>query len=333
MSGYSNLKDGYIMKKYKKPKFITVKASKPRIYKSSSKTIDRTKRRLKILDKLNRSKKDGKLARRIKAIQRWAEKARAIADEVGKTLDEFENAGYNVVNRHILDSTLARVSEIEKKSRPSQYDLLLLKDYAKVTWYDYIKIEMNIRGDEIGGVQTTDTEEINLRDIRLARRRQVLSPDKITEKEQQIISQYADAMSNYASSISPDIDTPEEQAKFTKGFKVERDVAIGGSSTLINDLSYTYDALNEGRSFVEMLQQIMKNPEDFIQIEVWYRSNSYIKRIIDEAVKAAGYSKFLEFSTVIIEAINNMPNLSSEVEERLTDFQDRMEVVADERYE
>lgn len=307
-----------------------------KLNKQLKKSIKKAKKDLKKLKRnITRAYKKytGKIEKRKARLNKWAEKAKALAIETDKVLDYYENAGYSVYDRDMVDRTMQRIAYLEAKSRPTDKDIQLMKEMASVRRYDYIKIGMTIRGDVVEGVLVPVDKEVNLREIRLARRRQVLSPDKITDKEQQILSHYVNALSTYASSLAPDLSTDEQQQKFKKSFKVERDVAIGGSSTLINDLSYTYDVLNEGRNFVEQLQQIMMNSEDFVLIEAWYRANPQIKKTIDEAVKSYWYEKFKDFSAAIIEAINNMPNLSSGTEDILKDMQERAEVIADEYYD
>lgn len=278
------------------------------------------------------TKRRGKVEKRRSDIARWAAKAKSNAQKASDLINQFELAGYEIDKKLLITMTLDRIEEIESKPFPRDYDLQLLKDYARVTQFDYIKISMPIRGQENDGISVPEEQEVSLRDVRLAQRRQVVNPQVLTDKEHQILSQYAAIFGKFASSKAPVLDTPEQQQTFKDQFNVIRDVSIGGSSMLINDLSYTYDALSTGRYFVEQLQKIMSNPDDFVQIEAWYRGNAYIKQTIDQAVKAMWYEKFKEFSTAIIEAINTMPNVSQESENILDQMEIKLEEMADEEF-
>lgn len=278
------------------------------------------------------AKTKGILEKRKADIVRWADKAKSNAQKASDLINQFELAEYEVENKQLITRTLDRIEEIEKKSKPREYDLQLLKDYASVTQFDFIKILMPIREKENDGISVPEEQEVSLRDVRLAHRRQVLNSQTLTDEEHQILSQYAAIFSKFANSQAPVLDTPEQQQKFKRNFNVVRDVGIGGSSMLINQLSYTYDALWSGRFFVEELQKIMSNPDDFVQIEAWYRGNAEIQNVIDQAVKDKWYENFKEFSTAIIEAINTMPNVSKESENRLQKMEIKLEEMADEEF-
>lgn len=312
----------------------------PNIHRWTSKTKKRSessKQRSNIpswVNKISRwrpkAKKKSKLSKRKSDISRWAAKAKKRAEEASELINQFELSGYEIENKQLITNTLVKINEIESKAIPRDYDLELIKDFASVKQYDVVKVLMPIRDNTDDDISVPQDQEVSLRDIRLAQRRQVLSPEKLSEEEHQILSNYANAFGKFASANAPDLTSPEKQKDFKKKFNITRDVSIGGSSTLINDLSYTYDALESGRYFVEEIQKIMSNPDDFVQIEAWYRQSPYIKRVIDEAVKSMWYQKFKEFSTAIIEAINNMPNISSEGETKLQEMETKLEVIADE---
>lgn len=265
--------------------------------------------------------------------KKYAARAILFNEETSKVVEQFSNAGYTVENQEMLTQVKNNIDNIMNKPRITRKDVARLKEYTNITQYDYIKIDLPIRGEEIDGIQVAEEKPVDYGDIRRAIKRQVISPNKVTEEQQQLISHYAQATAQYQNTRVSDLSTPEAQKQFKKGFNIIRDVSIGGNSTLINDLSYTYDALNAGRDFVELLQSIMADKNNFVLIETWYRYTDEGKETqfkIDQAVKKYWYEGFKDFSATIIEAINNMPNLSKEGNKSLDDFQSAMEVSADE---
>ena len=195
----------------------------------------------------NYSNKIGVYEKRRRKIKKLAEKAMKLNREIQDLVNEFKQHGYNVSNDGILDRSKQRIINIKNKWFPTERDLQIMKEHASPLQYDYIKVEMNIRKNEYDRISTPNKEDINLREIRLSLKRQVKDPTKITGEQQQIISQYADAVSSLKSQQAVDLSSPTKQKEFINSFNVIRDVSIGGNSTLINDLSYTYDALNAGR--------------------------------------------------------------------------------------
>lgn len=262
-----------------------------------------------------------------------AERALALNTETRKLVDNFEKSGRDVDNTEQLDQVEHNIKSILSKKRITQSDLARLREYGNKTQYDYLKVTMQIRGKEVDGVAVAEDTQVNLGDVRRSVARQVKAPGSLSDEQRQIISQYADAVAQKQNTQVADLSTPESRKAFGRAFNIVRDVAIGGNSTLINDLSYTYDALNEGRDFVELLQSIMSDKNNFVLIETWYRYTAEGKDTqykIDQSVKKYWYEGFKDFSATIIEAINNMPNLTGKAEDALSDFQQVMEVKADE---
>lgn len=109
-----------------------------------------------------------------------------------------------------------------------------------------------------------------------------------------------------ASAEIADLSSPKAEKKFMRAFKVDRDVGIGGASLLINKLSYTYDAVPSGREFVLWLQNIMKDPKVFVEIEKWFRMNWQVQMAIDQAVNKEWYRNFKSFANMIVEFIDSI---------------------------
>lgn len=284
-----------------------------------------------------KKKKESVYDKRKKKIQKFGEKALVLNEETQRTVNQLRASGITVSNTNQLQQVKDRVENIMKKNRPREKDLELIKEYSRANTYDYIKAEFEIRTETGKDVDTSEPKEITFKQLRSILRKQVLSPDKITPEQSQIIAQYGQNVASYMSSFVTELpDEADEQQiqQFKKKFNKVRDISIGGNSTLINDLSYTYDALWEGRKFVELIQKIMSNSADFIRIEAWYRSNEEsavnARDNIASAIKSAWYEKFKDFSATIIEFINSMPTLSKEAENSLREFSDYTEISADE---
>ena len=267
-------------------------------------------------------------------INSLASKALKLNEDTEALVQQFEGKGYEIENKEYLNSTKKQIYNILNKSRPTKRDVELLKEFTSVNQYDQIKVIMDLREDTDDDISVPQDKEISLRQIRLSLRHQVLDPTKLTEEEHQIISEYARANAQYDNTQAADLSTPEAQRKFKQKFSVLRDVAIGGSSTLINDLSYTYDALWIGRKFVETLQKIMRDPKIFIELEYWYQNESdgqNCQYMIQQAVKDAWYEEYQKFSEAILEAIDSLPSMDG-VDEELEDFRNVVEVHADEYF-
>lgn len=326
----------------KAPKSSPTSKALVKATKRASKQLDKKIKKLnKSITKAVRKKskeKESILAKRRKKIQRLAERAELLNEQYAAIANQYKREGYTVDDSQVK-ITSERISKIYNKQRPTEKDVELLKDYTKKSHYDYIKIEMPVRTEEFDGIETVIDEEVSLKEIERIRKKQVENPYKLTDREEKILTEYAKAMittQNQETIDIPDLDTlSDEEAenvinKFKDKFKRNRDISIGGNSTLINDLSYTYNALSAGRDFVIMLQRMMNNPEVFIKIEAWYRTALDVKQKIDSAIGKQWYDNFLQFSDAITEAIQDMPSLPKEAESMLSDFMSRMEIMSDE---
>ena len=275
--------------------------------------------------------------KRKRQIERYAKKALELNAEAQRMVDNFRKSGYKVDNTKQLQDVKERIERALQNEKPPQRVVDLIKEYTRVDTYDYIKVTLPIRTEEKlsdDEVDVADNLEVSFKEIRLARRRQVLSPDKIKDKEAQMLALVGRTTPDTQVTSLPDLTSDEEIEKFKKKFNKVRDISIGGNSTLINDLSYTYDALWEGRRFVENMQKIMSDPKDFIRIEAWYQSNEeeavQARSDIGAAITSKWYEKFKDFSATIIEFINKLPSLSKEAEDILNNYSDILEVSADE---
>lgn len=281
-----------------------------------------------------KKKKESVYNKRKNQIKRYADKALALNEETQRMVDNFRRNGYRVDNTKQLQDVKERIEKALQTTRPNQKLVDLIKEYTKVNTYDYIKVELPIRKDDSRDVDSTEDVEVTFKKIRLARRRQVLTPGSVSDEDAQILSKVGET-TPYTQTISlPDPTNDEEVQRFKKKFNKVRDISIGGNSTLINDLSYTYDALWEGRRFVENMQKIMSDPKEFVRIEAWYQSNEedavQARDDIASAIKSSWYAKFKDFSATIIEFINRLPSLSKEAENILNNYSDTLEVSADE---
>lgn len=281
-----------------------------------------------------KKKKESVYNKRKNQIKRYADKALALNEETQRMVDNFRRSGYKVDNTKQLQDVKERIEKALQSTKPNQKLVDLIKEYTKANTYDYIKVELPLRKDTNKDVDAIEDVEVTFRKIRLARRRQVLNPGSVSDEDAQILAMVGRTTPDTQVASLPDPTNDEEIEKFKKKFNKVRDVSIGGNSTLINDLSYTYDALWEGRKFVERMQKIMSNPKDFVRIEAWYQSSEeeavQARDDIASAVKASWYSKFKDFSATIIEFINRLPSLSKEAEDILNVYSDTLEVSADE---
>lgn len=281
-----------------------------------------------------KKKKESVYNKRKNQIKRYADKALALNEDTQRMVDNFRRSGYKVDNTKQLQDVKERIEKALQTTRPNQKLVDLIKEYTKANTYDYIKVELPLRKDSSKDVDATEDVEVTFKKIRLARRRQVLNPGSVSDEDAQILSKVGET-TPYTQTISlPDLTSDEEIEKFKKKFNKVRDISIGGNSTLINDLSYTYDALWEGRRFVENIQKIMSNPKDFVRIEAWYQSDEedavQARSDIGAAITSKWYEKFKDFSATIIEFINKLPSLSKEAEDILNIYSDILEVSADE---
>lgn len=278
------------------------------------------------------TKAKGKLAQRRIEIERLAIRANELNQETEQTIESLSNKGYEVENEDLIRITKNRIDEIVNKEKPTQKDLEKMREYASRTMYDYIKVKMKVPDKEVDGIQVNEEKWLPLKEVRLSVLHQLKNPYGLTEKETEIISQYAQALIGDLSSRQLNLQDKQEAENFKKRFKADRSVIIGGESTLINDLSYTYGAWRLGTEFVIKMQGIMSDPNNFVMIESWYNSKKgeEVKKTIEASTKKYWYEGFLSFSVAIITAISSMPNLNRNADTQLSDFQSVMEIAADE---
>lgn len=278
------------------------------------------------------TKTKGKLAQRRIEIERLSIRALELNEETEQTIDSLSKQGYEIENQDLLRITKSRIEEIANKEKPTQKDLEKMREYASRTMYDYIKVKMKVPSKEVDGIQVNEEKWLPLKEVRLSVLHQIKNPYGLTEKETEIISQYAQALIGDLSKRQLNLQDKQEAENFKKRFKADRSIQIGGESTLINDLSYTYGAWRLGTEFVIKMQSIMSDPNNFVTIEAWYNSNkgAEVKRTIEASTKKYWYEGFLSFSVAIIQAISSMPNLNRNADAQLSDFQTIMEIAADE---
>lgn len=281
-----------------------------------------------------KKKKESVYNKRKNQIKRYADKALALNEDTQRMVDNFRRSGYKVDNTKQLQDVKERIEKALQTTRPNQKLVDLIKEYTKANTYDYIKVELPLRKGSSKDVDSTEDAEVTFKKIRLARRRQVLNPGNVSDEDAQILSKVGQTTPYTQAASLPDADDEKQIEQFKKKFNKVRDISIGGNSTLINDLSYTYDALQEGRRFVENMQKIMSDPKEFVRIEAWYQSDDEdaekARSDIGSAIKSDWYEKFKDFSATIIEFINKLPSLSKESEDILNSYSDKLEVSADE---
>lgn len=290
---------------------------------------------------------EGVLAKRKRDIDRWAAKALELNRKTQETLNEMKRADKPIPveeNEDTIRLTDQRIREIVAKTRPTEKDLTLLKEWARPSHYDYIKVRLDIRKDEINKQDVDDITVpegtlVSLKEIRKVLSKQLNRPENLTDEQRQIIAQYSQAISDYVNSNVTDLSTEEAQQRYIKRFNRTRDVSIGGNSSLINDLSYTYDCSAEGREFVETVQRAMSDPQAFVQIEGWYQSQTGPGELQDEIDKAKGhnwYDKFQDVRVTILSFLNSdaIKNaIPAEARERVSSLKERLEAAADENAE
>ena len=289
---------------------------------------------------------EGILAKRKRDIDRWAAKALELNRKTQETLNEMKKADIPVEeNEDTIRLTDQRIRQIVAKPRPTEKDLELLKEWARPSHYNYIKVRLDIRKDDKTASKQDDDITVpegtlvSLKEIRKVLSKQLNKPENLTDEQRQIIAQYSQAMSDYVNSNVTDLSTEEAQQKYIKRFNRTRDVSIGGNSSLINDLAYTYDCSAEGREFVETVQRAMSDPQAFVQIEGWYQSQTGPGELQDEIDKAKGhawYDKFQDVRVTILAFLNSdaIKNaIPAEARERVSSLKERLEAAADENAE
>ena len=74
-------------------------------------------------------------------IIKLGKKAKKLNTEMQQKLSEFRQKGADVENDYYVVKTARDIDEILAKSRPTQKDLDRMKDFSKVTQYDYVKVD------------------------------------------------------------------------------------------------------------------------------------------------------------------------------------------------
>lgn len=280
-------------------------------------------------------------------IQKYASKALQLNRQTQSVIDLFKIQSIKVDNTKQLQQVKERIENILSKEKPTQRDLDLVKEYSSETTYDYIKVTLPISTDTNTDINIVEENEFNYKDVRLALYRQLRTPDKLTNLDIDLIRNFSHFIANqkidYTDIPQVDIDdtmsdedidklVKQKIKEFKNKSNINHDVSIGGNSEIINKLSYTYDCEWIGRKFVERLQQAMSDEKIFIILESWFRS-AKAENVRDQIEAATGndwYDLFLDFSTTILSALNNIKTLSNKISAIFNDddFKDALETAA-----
>lgn len=308
-----------------------VKAASKQLKKAAKKAKKKAKKITKDLKRSyakSQKEKNRVYDKRKRQIERLAVKAANNNEIARKRIQELKNEEYEVDYEDIIEITSKRIQNLRYKDKPTEKDLEKMKEYASSTMYDNIKVKMELRDKDKKGISVVKPVEVAYGDLRKALNKQVKNPAKLTSEQSQIIQKYGKTIDNYD---VVDLDTDEQKDSFIKAFNISRDVSIGGNSTLINDLSYTFDALWIGRDFVQTIQDIMSDPQAFVKIEAWYRSNTSVQYKVQQATEGDWYAGYTDFSAQIMDFIDNMPDTFKDVKDKLSVFREKLEVKAEQK--
>lgn len=237
------------------------------------------------------------------------DRALKVLETAENRIQDAEANDISVTTYVDLEATRQRLLEYRKQKRVRPTTLSYLREASRPTYYDrLIKYNLEVV-DENRSTKTsavTKTVSVSQYEINRLRKKQVTSPDILTEEQNAVLAKWGAATEMSASAEIADLSTPKAEKKFMRAFKVDRDVGIGGASLLINKLSYTYDAVPSGREFVLWLQNIMKDPKVFVEIEKWFRMNWQVQMAIDQAVNKEWYRNFKSFANMIVEFIDSI---------------------------
>lgn len=237
------------------------------------------------------------------------DRALKVLETAENRIQDAEANDISVTTYVDLEATRQRLLEYRNKKRVRPTTLSYLREASRPTYYDrLIKYNLEVV-DENRSTKTsavTKTVSVSQYEINRLRKKQVTSPDILTEEQNAVLAKWGAATEMSASAEIADLSSPKAEKKFMRAFKVDRDVGIGGASLLINKLSYTYDAVPSGREFVLWLQNIMKDPKVFVEIEKWFRMNWQVQMAIDQAVNKEWYRNFKSFANMIVEFIDSI---------------------------
>lgn len=237
------------------------------------------------------------------------DRALKVLETAENRIQDAEANDISVTTYVDLEATRQRLLEYRKQKRVRPTTLSYLREASRPTYYDrLIKYNLEVV-DENRSTKTsavTKTVSVSQYEINRLRKKQVTSPDVLTEEQNAVLAKWGAATEMSASAEIADLSSPKAEKKFMRAFKVDRDVGIGGASLLINKLSYTYDAVPSGREFVLWLQNIMKDPKVFVEIEKWFRMNWQVQMAIDQAVNKEWYRNFKSFANMIVEFIDSI---------------------------
>ena len=128
-------------------------------------------------------------------------------------------------------------------------------------------------------------------------------------------------------------ESEENEREFVKKFKVSRETTFGGNSQLINALSYTFGCYPRGTKFVMYVQEAMKNPRVWLEMERAYRNNTdNIATLIDQATGDDWYENFKVFAPLLDAIIENAYSIDSDLANSLNDLRNEGEEITGDMY-
>ena len=262
----------------------------------------------------SRQKIINKAMRDIAKVRKNIESARQIEQallKAGKLKSSY--VSYNETERMLseLELYLASGKKITGKTR---YTMKVISERASKNYFtDLMKMSYNKQMKKGRNIIPVE-KSISLSDVMRTLNKFNKNPNLISKEEYRMLMSYHTATHAVSNARAVKQTSKSIADYYRKRNEAVRDIGIGGSSTLINDLAYSLGAEPIGRAFVETLQNIMSDPMAFNLIESKYRGpeGNEARTALDAAVGADWYENFMRAKDAIIIIINSIKKSSGE---------------------
>lgn len=161
------------------------------------------------------AKKENITTKRKRILANLSQKALKLNNEAEARINEYERQGYYIENKDYIAQERARILKILSKSKPTQNDVDLMREYSHVSEYDNIRIGGQKYGDiRLGRITPNKQKDLALR---------------INQATSKAESLYAGGLTDYANMIEPILISLEgddyipEAGDETKFFKIADD--------------------------------------------------------------------------------------------------------------
>lgn len=217
----------------------------------------------------------------------------------------------------------------------SKKNLEYLKQASNKTYYDQM-IKYELEEDKF----------VSQKEINRIRNKQTKRP--LTETEENLLNKWASATErstnvNKIDKVKPEHFSPdsgqkpeesedeyiERRKREVRRIKVDREITVGGNSKLINDLWYTSECGEVGRRVFTLVQNAMRDPVAWNDIEAWYRRNYKAQDALQargndwyESVVHGFLTMFIDFLNELAEKINIDDEIMEEYETQLAEYID-----------